>query len=82
MGPLNGIRIIEFAGLGAAPFCAMLPADMGVEVIRVDHADARGGGGRFDILNRGRGPVALDLKNRSAINALLRIVNIVDSLGK
>lgn len=80
MGPLNGIRIIEFAGLGAGPFCVMMLADMGAEVLRIDRADARGSGGRFDILNRGRRSVAFDLKNHSAINAVLRIVSNADAL--
>jgi alpha-methylacyl-CoA racemase len=73
MGPLSSIKIVEFAGLGAAPFCAMMLADMGAEVIRIDRADARGEGGRFDILNRGRRSIALDLKKPAAVAAVLRL---------
>ncbi len=74
MGPLSSVRVIEFSGLGAAPFCAMMLADMGAEVIRIDRADARGKGSRFDVLNRGRRSIALNLKNQAAINATLRMV--------
>ena len=80
MGPLTGLRVLEFAGLGAAPFCAMLLADMGADVIRVDRADQRGKGGKFDILNRGRRSVAFDLKNKAAIDAVLRLVESADIL--
>jgi alpha-methylacyl-CoA racemase len=50
MGPLAGIKVVELAGIGPAPFCAMLLADMGAEVVRVDraanvgHDDSRVGG--------------------------------------
>lgn len=80
MGPLNGLRILEFAGLGASPFCAMLLADMGADVIRIDRADQRGKGSKFDILNRGRRSVAFDLKNKAAIAAVLRLVETADIL--
>lgn len=80
MGPLQGLRVLEFAGLGAAPFCAMLLADMGADVIRLDRADQRGRGTRFDILNRGRRSVAFDLKNSHAIAATLRLVETADIL--
>ena len=65
MGPLQGVRVVELAGIGPAPFCAMLLSDMGAEVIRVDRAsnvgqdDSRVGGPageehRFNLLARGR----------------------------
>ena len=58
MGPLKGIRIIEIAGIGPGPFCAMLLSDMGAEVIRVDRAGAVRGGDPAappaDVMNRGR----------------------------
>ena len=61
MGPLTGYRIIELAGIGPGPFCGMMLADMGAEVIRIDRygATARG----QDVLGRGRKSIALDLKN-------------------
>lgn len=80
MGPLSGLRVLEFAGLGATPFCAMLLADMGADVIRIDRADQRGKGDKFDILNRGRRSVAFDLKNKAAIDAVLRLAETADIL--
>ncbi|MGE0595083.1 MAG: CaiB/BaiF CoA transferase family protein [Hyphomonadaceae bacterium] len=62
-GPLNGVKVLEFAGLGPAPFCGMLLSDMGADVVRVDRA-----GGRlpkFDFLARGRRSVAFDLKTEA-----------------
>ncbi|MGE4651024.1 MAG: CoA transferase, partial [Myxococcota bacterium] len=67
MGPLNGIRILEIAGIGPGPFAAMMLSDMGAEVLRVDRAqsvregDSDGVGG--DLLNRGRRSIGLDLKH-------------------
>ena len=62
MGPLEGIRIVEVAGIGPGPFCAMMLSDMGAEVLRVDRADrVRGGGVSFDLLNRGRRSIGVVL---------------------
>ena len=44
MGPLSGVRVVELAGIGPGPFCGMMLADMGADVIRVDRADAVRGG--------------------------------------
>ena len=67
MGPLTGIRVIEIAGIGPGPFCAMMLADMGADVVRVDRASAvRGGDSDHpprDLLNRGRRSVGIDLKS-------------------
>ena len=58
MGPLQGLKIIEIAGIGPAPFCAMLLSDMGADVIRIERANAPDTGipieKRFEVLNRGR----------------------------
>ncbi|WP_082550882.1 CaiB/BaiF CoA-transferase family protein [Pseudorhodoferax sp. Leaf265] len=64
-GPLVGVRIVEFAGMGPAPFCAMWLSDMGADVIRIDRAGERprGASGEFDVLQRGRRSIALDLKD-------------------
>ena len=59
--PLSGIRVIEMAGIGPAPFCAMMLADMGAEIIRIDrHSDTFLGGGGTAI-ERGRRNLILDL---------------------
>nr|WP_295469297.1 CaiB/BaiF CoA-transferase family protein [Mesorhizobium sp.] len=84
MGPLEGTRIIEMAGIGPAPFCAMLLADLGADVIRVER---RGGGDdtfhhspKYDLLNRNKRHVALDLKSQDDLGALLRLVDKADVL--
>ena len=78
-GPLSGIKIIEFAGIGPGPFCGMLLADMGADVVRIDRKGARGGS-KFDIASRGKRSVALDLKNPDAIEAALKLLDGADAL--
>jgi alpha-methylacyl-CoA racemase len=87
MGPLAGVKIIELAGIGPAPFCAMLLADMGAEVVRVDRAanvgtdtDRDGNDARFNLLLRGRRNIAVDLKNKAGQDAVLRLIDQADAL--
>jgi alpha-methylacyl-CoA racemase len=81
MGPLQGFRVIELAGIGPAPFCAMMLADMGADVIRVDRAvDPPGAPPPVDPLLRNRRSIALDLKNPAATEALLQLVAGADAL--
>jgi alpha-methylacyl-CoA racemase len=84
MGPLTGYRVIEFAGIGPGPMCAMLLSDMGAEVLRIDRTSAAGLGismrTKFDLLNRGRRSVAFDLKKPEAIEAVMRLVEKADAL--
>jgi len=82
-GPLKGYRIIEIAGIGPGPFAAMMLADMGAEVIRVDRAQAvrpgaQGPGG--DLLQRNRASIALNLKNPDGVATLLDLVDSADAL--
>jgi alpha-methylacyl-CoA racemase len=79
MGPLKGIRVIEFAGIGPGPFAAMLLSDMGAEVVRIDRKGARGGS-KFDITARGRRSVALDLKTPEGVEVALRLIEKADAL--
>jgi alpha-methylacyl-CoA racemase len=79
MGPLTGLRVIELAGIGPGPFCAMMLADMGAEVIRIDRKGASGGS-KFDVMNRNRRSIALDLKKPQAIETVLRLVEKADAL--
>ncbi|HKU37499.1 MAG TPA: CoA transferase, partial [Polyangiales bacterium] len=81
-GPLHAIRVVEVAGIGPAPMCCMLLADLGAEVLRVDRLDASDflGEPRFDLLARGRRSVALDLKRESGVAALLRLAAAADVL--
>ena len=84
MGPLEGVKIIEVAGIGPGPFCAMMLADMGAEVIRVDRAarvkprDTTTS--PADILNRGRRSVAIDLGQPDGVDTLLRMIERADAL--
>lgn len=83
-GPLKGIRIVEFAGIGPAPFCGMMLADMGADVIRVDRppdiSGNRSKNHRFDVLARGRQSIALDLKKPGARDIALRLTEGADAL--
>ena len=84
MGPLQGVRIVELAGIGPGPFAAMMLADMGAEVICVDRASAvaspdyRGPSG--DIMRRSRRSVAVDLKHPDGPGVVLRLVEDADGL--
>jgi len=84
MGPLQGVKILEIAGIGPGPFAAMMLADMGAEVIRVDRAQAvRGGDPALppsDVLNRGRRSIGIDLKHPDGVEALLTLVESADAL--
>jgi alpha-methylacyl-CoA racemase len=84
MGPLSGYRIIELAGIGPGPMCAMLLSDMGADVLRIDRTADAGLGIAMDtkyaLLNRGRRSVALDLKKPEAIEAVLKLVEKADGL--
>jgi alpha-methylacyl-CoA racemase len=78
-GPLNGLKIVEFAGIGPGPFCGMLLSDLGADVLRVD----RKGGSRdakTDITSRGRRSVALDLKKPESLQACLRLLGQADAM--
>src|SRR5581483_231184 len=84
VGPLKGIRVVEIAGIGPGPFCAMMLADMGADVIRIDRADRVRGGGSgapsFDLLNRGRRSAGVDLKKPEGVELVLRLVEGADGL--
>jgi alpha-methylacyl-CoA racemase len=83
MGPLQGIRIVELAGIGPGPFCGMLLADLGAEVVLVD----RKGGAlpfnaqpKYDLTRRGKRSIAVDLKKPEAAEVVLRLVEKSDGL--
>lgn len=78
-GPLQDLRVVELAGLGAAPFAAMLLADLGADVIRIDRPPAHGSPVETT-LGRGRPSVALDLKHADAPEVVLRLVERADAL--
>jgi len=72
-GPLAGVRVVELAGLGPAPFAAMLLADLGAEVVRVDRP-AGAGAARQDVVNRGKRSVAVDLKAPGGRDLVLGLI--------
>jgi len=79
MGPLAGLRIVEFAGIGPGPFAAMLFSDMGAEVLRVDRKGGRNPS-KFEVYLRGRNTVQLDMKKPEAVEAALKLIERADAL--
>jgi alpha-methylacyl-CoA racemase len=79
-GPLAGVRVLELAGIGPAPFCAMLLADQGATVLRIDRPGAGDRWPERGLLDRGRRSAVLDLKHPRAVDALLRLAESADVL--
>src|SRR5438445_2370289 len=77
-GPLTGIRIVEFAGIGPGPFACMMLADMGAEVVTLDRVGARKN--LKSVAGRGRKVVELDLKDKAAIAQVLDLLANADAL--
>lgn len=80
-GPLAGLRALELGGIGPAPYCGMLLADLGVEVIKVERVGAateHRGRDRYEVLNRGRTSVALDLKSPEGREVALSLAETCD----
>ncbi len=82
MGPLHGIRLLEIAGIGPGPYCAMVLADMGAEVVRVVRPgpDPFAARPAYDLLSRGRRSVCVDLKCADGVDTVLRMVERADGL--
>ncbi len=81
MGPLAGVRVVELQGIGPGPYCGMMLADMGAEIIRVDRAGSAGQtANKTDILARGRKSIAVDLKQTEGVETVLRLVETADVL--
>ena len=83
-GPLSGYKIIEIAGIGPGPFAAMMLSDMGAEVIRVERVqavrDTQSSNANWDVMQRGRKNVAIDLKHADGVEALLQLVEKADAM--
>jgi alpha-methylacyl-CoA racemase len=84
MGPLAGVRVLEIAGIGPGPFAAMMLADMGADVVRVDRASSVRGGDPADppkdVMGRGRRSVGVDLKDPDGVATVLALVERADAL--
>ncbi|MBK1875025.1 CoA transferase [Marinobacter sp. 1-3A] len=80
MGPLHGFRIIELAGLGPGPFCGMVLADLGAEVISIERAGSNHPAAALDCSRRGKRSVTLNLKTPAGVAALLDLVESADAL--
>lgn len=84
MGPLTGLRVVELASIGPGPLCAMLLADLGAEVLRIDRTEPSGLGVpmdvKFDVSGRNRRSVALDIKQPAGRDAALRLIDRADVL--
>ena len=81
MGPLKGVKVVEFAGIGPGPFCCMLLADMGANVLRIDRAVNVGNDisePKYNNLLRGRKNIALDLKHPDGVEAALKLCDKAD----
>ncbi len=80
MGPLEGVRVVELQGIGPGPFCGMMLADMGADVIRVDRSANAGALRGIDVLARGRRSIAVDLKNPEGVETVLELIESADAL--
>ncbi len=83
-GPLTGVKVLEIAGIGPGPFCGMLLADMGADLLRVDRLQGSDLGlpvePKYDIMSRGRRSIALDLKQPESIQTVLALAARADAL--
>jgi alpha-methylacyl-CoA racemase len=83
-GPLTGVRVLELAGIGPGPFCGMLLADMGADLLRIDRLEGTDLGlplePKFDVMARGRRSIALDLKKPQSIETVLALAEKADAL--
>lgn len=78
-GPLRGVKVVEFVGLGPAPFAAMLLSDLGADVIRIDRPGAHGGG-PAEVLARGRRSLGVNLKSKEGVETCLKLLEQADIL--
>ncbi len=80
-GPLAGLKVVELAGIGPSPYACMLLADLGADILRVERGDADADGApTWDVLNRSRPSVAIDLKNPAGRDLVLELCEQADVL--
>jgi alpha-methylacyl-CoA racemase len=84
MGPLSGFKIVEIAGIGPGQFCGMLLADMGAQLIRIDRKTNTDLGigmpASFNLMNRSRPAIGVNLKSRSGVDLVLKLCESADAL--
>jgi len=84
MGPLKGFKVVEIAGIGPGQFCGMLLADMGAQLIRVERKDDADLGigmpRKFNLMNRSRPAIGVDLKSEAGVQLVLRLCDDADAL--
>lgn len=84
MGPLAGLRILEFPAIGPVPMCGMLLSDLGATVLRLERLEPSGLGihrpARFNLINRGRKVLRIDLKRPESVGLVLRLIDRSDAL--
>src|SRR6202000_3077982 len=78
-GPLTGVRVVDFAGIGPGPFCGMLLSDLGADVVRIDRKGS-GRGSPADVTARGRRSVALYRKPPAAVETCVKLMESADGL--
>ena len=79
MGPLKDITILEFAGIGPGPFCGMLLADLGAEVIKINRPESKGTSGEL-ITDRSKKLITFNLKNKDSLKQLYKLIQQVDGV--
>src|SRR5262245_36590160 len=82
-GPLAGLRVLEMEGIGPAPFCGMLLADLGADVVVADRVQPNSQNldvGRAAITNRGKRSIAVDLKSPKDVETVLQLIESCDAL--
>ena len=79
MGPLKDITILEFAGIGPGPFCGMLLADLGAEVIKINRPESKGTSGEL-ITDRSKKLITFNLKNKDSLKQLYKLIQQVDGI--
>ena len=80
MGPLKGLKILEFSGIGPGPFCGMLLADLGADVIRLDKSSNHGNFNKADIHNRNKKSITVDLKDPDSIHEIKKLISQMDGI--
>src|ERR1700680_3938891 len=83
-GPLSGVKVLELAGVGPGPFCGMMLADMGADVLRIDRLAPSAIGlpltPKFALVARGRRSIGLDLKTAQAVEIVMAVMEKADVL--